>query len=531
LIFCVASAFWEQLRQNRIKRRVDTPRRAALSFFQPDPFQPDPFFRKTMKKPVAITVLALALAACLPDNGSIPAAHADDTAAAAASARRGLPDFADLVDKVGPAVVNITVDQTIQVDDSDNPFANDPFYDFLRRFGVPSPGIPGFPGQPTPRNRHGIGSGFIVSSDGYVLTNAHVVSDDGAEVTVRLSDKREFKARVVGLDRRTDVAVLKIDAKGLPTVAIGDADRARVGEWVIAMGSPFGFEHTVTAGIISAKARRLPDENYVPFIQTDVAINPGNSGGPLFDLNGRVIGINSQIYSRSGGFMGISFAIPIDVAMNVKDQLVQHGRVQRGRLGIYIQGVSPELAPSFGLDKPRGALVSQIEPGSAADRAGLKAGDIVLKVDGKEVSESADLPRIIGDKQPGSKVALEIWREGKSREIVAVLDELVAENAAPGRDNKNPRGGSKFDKLGLGVRALEPREAASLGVKGGLIVEAVTGPASRAGLRTGDVILALNNQPVSSAAQFRQIIDRAGKRFALLIQRGESRIFIPLKID
>ncbi|MDR3086485.1 MAG: DegQ family serine endoprotease [Azoarcus sp.] len=479
-----------------------------------------------MRKPIVIAALALVLAACLPENTSIPSAHATDTNAA--EAPRGLPNFADLVEKVAPAVVNISVDQIIQSDS--NPFAGDPFFDFLRRFGVPS--MPGFPGQqPTPRSRQGIGSGFIVSSDGYVLTNAHVVGDDNAEVTVKLSDKREFKAKVIGIDRRTDVAVIKIDAGNLPTAAIGDPDRARVGEWVAAIGSPFGFEHTVTAGIISAKARRLPDENYVPFIQTDVAINPGNSGGPLFDLNGRVIGVNSQIYSRSGGFMGISFSIPIDVAMKVKDQLVQHGRVQRGRLGIYIQGVSPELAPSFGLDKPRGALVAQIEPNSAAERAGLKTGDIVLKIDGKEIIESDELPRIIGDRQPGSKIRLDIWRDGKNREMTAVLDELVVEESAPGHNvhGKNTRG--KLDKLGLGLRALEPREAAQLGVPGGLLIETVGGQAARAGLRSGDVILSLNNQPLTSTAQFQQLAEKAGKRFALLVQRGNARIFLSLKLD
>jgi serine protease Do len=490
-----------------------------------------------MKKPFAITALALALAACLPENSSIPAAHADVPAAAPAPATaptlRGLPDFADLVEKIGPAVVNISVNQTIQADDDDNhnPFANDPFYDFLRRFGVPSPGMPGFPGQQQPHNQRGIGSGFIVSSDGYVLTNAHVVGNDKAEVTVKLTDKREFKAKVIGFDPRTDVAVVKIDAKNLPTVAIGDAEHARVGEWVLALGSPFGFEQTVTAGIISAKARRLPDESYVPFIQTDVAINPGNSGGPLFDLNGRVIGINSQIYSRSGGYMGISFAIPIDVAMTVKDQLVRHGRVQRGRLGVYIQEVSPELAPSFGLAKPRGALVAQVEPGTAAERAGLKPGDVVLKVDGKDVGESAELPRIIGDRQPGSKVVLGVWRNKKIVDVTVVLDELTQNTVAANSKTPHKNTRSKLDKLGLGVRALESGEAAQLGVPGGLLVEAVGGIAARGGLQNGDVILSLNNQPVASPAQFRQLVEQAGKRFALLIQRGESRIFVPLKID
>jgi len=485
-----------------------------------------------MKKTLAIVALvAFTLGACLSDDSPIPAARADNASAATAApaVKNGLPDFADLVERVGPAVVNISVDETIRPDDDGNPFGNDPFLDFLRRFGMPAPGFPN--NRPNvPRERHSVGSGFIVSSDGYVLTNAHVVGEGGAEVTVKLTDKREFKAKVIGSDRRTDVAVIKIDAKNLPTVIIGYPDRARVGEWVAAIGSPFGFEHSVTAGIISAKARRLPDENYVPFLQTDVAINPGNSGGPLFDLNGRVIGINSQIFSRSGGFMGISFAIPIDVAMKIKDQLVQHGKVQRGRLGVYIQSVTPDLASSFGLDTPRGALVAQIDPKSAAARAGLKSGDIVLKIDGKEVKESEEMPRLIGDKQPGSKIALEIWRDGKSREITAVLDDDPGATAES-RSAKNPDARGKANKLGLRLRALTPPEASQLGIKNGVLVETASGLAARAGLRRGDVILSLNNQPVTSPAQFVQLIDKAGKRAALLVQRGDARIFIPLKVD
>ena len=481
-----------------------------------------------MKKNFVIAVLVLGLTACLPEDGPVLSkAHADN---APAAIQRGLPNFADLVEKASPAVVNISVGQTIPAADDDNLFGGDPFFDFLRRFGVPGPGFPhpNIPG--TPRIRQGIGSGFIVSSDGYVLTNAHVVGDSKAEVTVKLSDKREFKAKVIGIDRHTDVAVVKIDARNLPTAAIGNPDSARVGEWVAAIGSPFGFEHSVTAGIISAKARRLPDENYVPFIQTDVAINPGNSGGPLFDLNGRVIGINSQIYSRSGGFMGISFAIPIDVAMKVKEQLIQHGRVQRGRLGIYIQDMSQELAPSFGLDAPRGALVAQVEPGSAAARAGIKPGDIVLKADGREVNESNELPRIIGDRQPGSKIKLEIWREGKSREVVAVLDEMPQEETAQGSGGQD-KGPDLRDKLGLVMRPLNAREATHLGVTGGLVVEAANGQAARAGLRYADVILSINNQPVTSPAQFQQLAEKAGKRFALLILRGGARLFVPFKLD
>ena len=491
-----------------------------------------------MRKNLVASTLAIALASALSQGSIIPSAAAQATAAGAAIVtpnRYGLPDFGDLVEQVGPAVVNISVVQQQQQQASNQqiPFPNDPFYDFLRRFGVPMPGQPGM----GPRARQGIGSGFIVSQDGYVLTNAHVVAGeegDGAdvalsEVTVTLIDKREFKATVVGIDRRTDVALLKIDASKLPSVRIGRADDARVGEWVVAMGSPFGFDNTVTAGIISAKARRLPDETYVPFIQTDVAINPGNSGGPLFNLAGEVIGINSQIYSRSGGFMGISFAIPIDVAMNIKDQLVTHGRVQRGRLGIAIQGVDKDLAQSFGLPDARGALVASVEPGSAAEKAGLQAGDVVLGVNGKQIGESADLPRVIGEKRPGTRIRMEVWRDGRSRELVATLDELTADTLASTSTPSQVE--SLNTNLGLSARALTEQEASQLRLRGGLVVEGVDGPAARAGMQRGDIVLALNNQPVTSVAEFRSLLKSAGKRFALLIQRGEARIFVPLRLE
>ncbi|ENO91051.1 protease Do [Thauera sp. 28] len=489
-----------------------------------------------MKKIIAVSALAVALAAALPQGAFVSPAMAQATAPSMVSPNRyGLPDFGDLVEQVGPAVVNISVVQRqAQGVTGENPFANDPFYDFLRRFGVPMPGFPGQPGM-GPRARQGIGSGFIVSQDGYVLTNAHVVAGENAdaalsEVTVRLIDKREFKATVVGVDRRTDVALLKIDAQNLPTLRIGNADDARVGEWVVAMGSPFGFDNTVTAGIISAKARRLPDETYVPFIQTDVAINPGNSGGPLFNLAGEVIGINSQIYSRSGGFMGISFAIPIDVAMNVKDQLVAHGRVQRGRLGIAIQGVDKELAQSFGLAEAHGALVASVDPGSAAEKAGLQPGDVVLQVDGRRISDSAELPRVIGEKRPGTQVRMEIWRDGRSRSVTATLDELTTDTVAAA--DPLPSQVEKLgDKLGLSARALTAQEASELRLRGGLAVESVDGAAARAGLQRGDVILAINNQPVTTIAEFRAQLQRSGNRFALLIQRGSARIFVPVRIE
>ncbi len=490
-----------------------------------------------MRKKLLATTLALSIAAALPATTLVSSAHAQisPSNSMVTPNRYGLPDFGDLVEQVGPAVVNIRVVQrAAQGTAAENPMANDPFYDFLRRFGVPMPGFPGQPGM-GPRARQGIGSGFIVSNDGYVLTNAHVVAGEDSdaalsEVTVTLIDKREFKAKVVGVDRRTDVALLKLDANGLPAVKIGRADDTRVGEWVVAMGSPFGFDNTVTAGIVSAKARRLPDETYVPFIQTDVAINPGNSGGPLFNLAGEVIGINSQIYSRSGGFMGISFAIPIDVAMNIKDQLVTHGRVQRGRLGIGIQGVDKDLAQSFGLADARGALVASVEPGSAADKAGLQAGDVVLKVDGRPISDSAELPRVIGEKRPGTEVRLDIWRDGRSRSVTATLDELKTETVAstPAAPSQVERLG---EQLGLSARALTPQEAAELKLRGGIVVEGADGAAGRAGLQRGDVILAFNNQPVTTIAQLRALLEGAGKRFALLIQRGEARIFVPVRIE
>ncbi|AYH41825.1 DegQ family serine endoprotease [Azoarcus sp. DN11] len=498
-----------------------------------------------MRKTILVTALAIGVGAAFGDGFAVPAALAANpaptaqAAQAAQATRFGLPDFSDLVDQVGPAVVNIAVTQKEKArpggnDEIPGLSPDDPFYDFLRRFGVPLPGQPGQPGHGNrgPRVQRGVGSGFIISSDGYVLTNAHVVGEGETEVMVKLIDKREFKAKVVGTDKRTDIALLKIDASGLPTVRMGDADRARVGEWVVAVGSPFGFDNTVTAGIISAKARRLPDENYVPFIQTDVAINPGNSGGPLFNLSGEVIGINSQIYSRSGGFMGISFAIPIDVALKVKDQIVKYGRVQRGKLGVTIQGMDKELAQSFGLSAPRGALISNVEPDSAGDKAGLKAGDVVLGVDGTSVGDSGDLPRIIGDKRPGTSVKLEIWRDGKSRTVSATLGEMSSETLAEtqGGGGDKPRGEDAGGKLGLAGRALTNEEAAQLGVRGGLLVERVNGPAAQAGLQQGDVVLAVNNQPVTTVQAFRQMMEKAGNRFALLIQRGGARIFVPIRI-
>jgi len=328
------------------------------------------------------------------------------------------------------------------------------------------------------------------------------------------------------VDRRTDVALVKIDAKNLPTVRIGDPSKARVGEWVAAIGSPFGLENTVTAGIISAKSRSLPDETYVPFIQTDVAINPGNSGGPLFNMAGEVIGINSQIYSRTGGYMGLSFAVPIDVAMKVKNDLQKYGKVSRGRLGVTIQGVSQDLADSFGLKKAQGALVSAVEPKSPADKAGIKPGDIILEVDGRAVENSIDLPRIIGESRPGTAVNLKVWRQGETRELRASLGEIPAEKIAKADGDSQAKSG----KLGLAVRPLTQEERKQIETEGGLLVEEVEGAAARAGVLPGDVILALNNQPVKTADQLRRLVDRSRGAVALLIQREGNKIYVPIRL-
>ena len=432
-----------------------------------------------------------------------------------------LPDFSEIAAQQGPAVVNISVSGTVKTGlsgfhGSPQTDPNDPFYDFFRRFQIPAPqgNVPS----------HGLGSGFIVSPDGVILTNAHVVAD-ADEVMVKLTDKREFKAKVVGLDKLSDVAVLKIDAKNLPTVKIGDSRQSRVGEWVVAIGSPFGFENSVTAGIVSAKSRTLPDEGYVPFLQTDVAINPGNSGGPLFNMNGEVIGINSQIYSRSGGYQGLSFAIPIDVAMKVERQLVEHGKVSRGRLGVMIQEVNQDLADAFGLDKPAGALVSSVEKGSPAEKAGIEPGDVILKFNDKAITRSADLPPLVTELAPGTSASLTLWRKGKTREIALNVGEMqTAETRSkPNEDDKG--------KLGLAVRPLSPEERQQAGSAEGLVVEQVVdGPAARAGIRPGDIILLANGERISSVEQLRALMAKGGKRMALLVLRGSNRLFVPLNL-
>jgi serine protease Do len=440
-------------------------------------------------------------------------------ATAPATASSALPDFADLVQKQGPAVVHI---RTVQ--------------DMKKTAGRTAPGMPdldelppffrGFP-MPGPQQRGpamGTGSGFIVSADGIVLTNAHVVAD-AEEVTVKLTDQREFKARVLGSDKRTDVAVLKIDARDLPTVRIGDPGTTRVGEWVVAIGAPYGLDNTVTSGIVSAKARALPGESIVPFIQTDAAVNPGNSGGPLFNLRGEVIGINSQIFSRSGGFQGLAFAIPIDVAMNVKDQIQTTGKVSHGRLGVTIQDVNGALAENFGLDKPRGALVGSVVKGGPAAKAGIEPGDVILKYDGREIARSTELPSLVAQTKPGATATVEVWRDGKARELKATIGESEETAKVAAAKPEAAQG-----KLGVVVRPLTPEEKKEADVPGGVVVEDVAGAAAKAGVRPGDVIVSVNSTPVRSPEQLRELVGKAGKTVALLVQRDDARIFIPVTI-
>ena len=433
-----------------------------------------------------------------------------------------LPNFSSLVDSYGPAVVNVSTIARRQPVSGQHPeiSPDDPFYEFFRRFGYGEPR-----GQMPPAR--GEGSGFVISADGYILTNAHVVADAG-EVTVRTTDRREYRAKVVGEDARTDVAVLKIDASKLPVVRIGNPQALKAGEWVIAIGSPFGFENSVTAGIVSATARSLEGDAYTPFIQTDVAVNPGNSGGPLFNLRGEVIGINSQIYSRTGGYQGVSFAIPIDVAMNVKNQLVASGRVERGRIGVTIQEVNQDLADSFRLTRPRGALVSQVEADGPADDAGLKPGDVILAVDGHDVERSSELPAIIAGIKPGKQAALTIWRDKSERSVRVKVGELKDEPAVALR---TPQGDSETGKLGLAVRPLTGSERQELQTSGRLIVENADGPAAIAGVEPGDVLIAVNGRQVATVGEFRTAVNASTGTVALLIQRGNAQIFVPVRID
>jgi len=445
-----------------------------------------------------------------------------------AAAVRGLPDFTDLVDQVGPSVVNIrTVEKASSRTGGANGM-NEEMLEFFKRFGVPIPNVPRQerpqrPQQEEENQPRGVGSGFILTSDGFVMTNAHVV--DGADqVIVTLTDKREFRAKIVGADKRTDVALVKIEATGLPAVKVGDLSRLRVGEWVMAIGSPFGLENTVTAGIVSAKQRDTGD--YLPFIQTDVAINPGNSGGPLINMRGEVVGINSQIYSRSGGFMGISFAIPMDEAIRVSDQLKATGRVTRGRIGVQIGQVSRDVAESIGLGKATGALVTGVEPGSPADKAGVEAGDIITRFDGKPIEKVADLPRFVGNTKPGSKATVTVFRRGSSRDLAVTVAEIEAEKPvvarAPEREEK-PKASPAAQQIGLAVAELSDVQKKELKLQGGVVIAAATDAAARAGLREGDVILAIANTEISGVAESEAVLAKADKSkpINVLYRRGE----------
>ncbi|WP_075792776.1 Do family serine endopeptidase [Massilia putida] len=495
----------------------------------------------------AITAKRLTLALCAAGViggavGAIAVEHNNATAAAAAVAATpapvaaapapvagnpvgvALPDFTQIVSHNGPAVVNIRVVGTTKVSQRQMPQfdEDDPFFEFFRRFQ---------PQQPRGGNGrgelvYGAGSGFIVSPDGVILTNAHVVRD-ADEVTVKLQDRREYRAKVLGTDPKTDVAVLKIDAKNLPVVPLGNTRNLQVGEWVLAIGSPYGLESTVTAGVVSAKGRNI-DQNGVQFIQTDVAVNPGNSGGPLFNTRGEVVGINSQIFSQTGGYQGLSFAIPIDVAVRIKDQILATGKVQHAKLGVGLQDVGQGFADAFKLQSPDGALVSNVERGSAADKAGLKAGDVIRKVNGQPLITGGDLSAIVSVAKPGDKLALEVWRDGKVVQLNATLGNAKDKPDPVSRDNL--AGNDDGAKLGLALRPLDPSERSQSGIASGLVVEDAGGAAAVAGVQPGDVLLAVNGRPVSSVGQVREVVKKSAKSVALLVQRGDDKIFIPVPI-
>ncbi|HWZ69918.1 MAG TPA: DegQ family serine endoprotease [Casimicrobiaceae bacterium] len=446
---------------------------------------------------------------------------------------KGLPDFTELYEQQGPAVVSIDVTQKSRRSAMPELSEDDPFYEFFRRFGQ----IPRNTPRPREFEQQSTGSGFILSADGYILTNAHVV-DEASEVSVKLTDKREFKAKVVGTDKRTDVALLKIDATGLPKVTIGDPDKLKVGEWVAAIGKPFGLENTITAGIVSAKGRDLPNENLVSYIQTDVPINPGNSGGPLFNLKGEVVGVNSMIYSRTGGSMGLAFAIPIDVAINVTKQIQEKGRVTRSRIGVQIQEVSRETADAFGLGKASGALVNSVEKGGPADKAGIEQGDIIVKADGRTVNSSAELPRIITAIKPGTRIVLQVWRKGASKDVSVTVAELKEDDGArpvrrapAGKDKEKV----KPNRMGLVLSDLSEEQKKELDIKNGVGVEEVSGTA-HGDIQPGDVILALISRGTTvearSAEQLNAQIAKAekGSSVTLLLKRGERQFYSTIKL-
>jgi serine protease Do len=488
---------------------------------------------------IGVMLIVTLLSACAPQSSTAaptgappasaaPAAMAGTERARGAPLVSGLPDFAALVEQVGPAVVNVTVIEKRQrnpLQRPGSPFSDDddPFSEFFRQF------------QNQPRDNtpeEGVGSGFIVSSDGYILTNTHVV-DNATRVIVRLTDRREFQAKVIGSDDKSDVALLKIDAKNLPVVKIGDPSKLRPGEWVLAIGSPFNFQNSVTAGIVSALGREVPNAtnyNYVNFIQTDVAVNPGNSGGPLFNLYGEVVGINSQIYSNTGSYAGLSFAIPIDIANNVREQLVATGHVTRGRIGVGIQPVTAALAESYGLDRPRGAAVSSIDEGGPADKAGLKLEDVILSVNDRRIERSSELPALIAAVRPGAKAELEVWR-GKGIKHVSVTVEELKDKASVAKSGGSGANSDKLEKLGLSVRELTVQEKAQLRTNGSVVVTETDGPAAEAGLRAGDVILGANRTAVNSIAQLREAVRQAGRAVALLVQSNRQQRIVTIQTE
>ncbi|MDD0815561.1 DegQ family serine endoprotease [Curvibacter sp. HBC28] len=478
----------------------------------------------------------VALAAAMAGTSAVSLLPVQAAQAQSAATVRALPDFTDLVEQVGPSVVNIRTLEKASSRAANGGGVDEEMLEFFRRFGLPVPNVPRQgprqqkPQQDEEAQPRGVGSGFVLTSDGFIMTNAHVV-EDADEVVVTLTDKREFKARIVGADKRTDVAVVKIEATGLPAVKLGDTGRLKVGEWVMAIGSPFGLENTVTAGIVSAKQRDTGD--YLPFIQTDVAINPGNSGGPLINMRGEVVGINSQIYSRSGGFMGISFAIPIDEAVRVSEQLRATGRVSRGRIGVQIDQVSKEVAESLGLPKAQGALVRGVETGSPADKAGVEPGDIIVRFDGKTIEKSADLPRLVGNTKPGSRSTVTVFRRGANKDLAITIAEIEPEaSARKGAEREEkPKGSSAGQSLGLVVSELTAAQKKELKLKGGVRVDAVSDAAARAGLREGDVILGIANSEVGSVKEFEAALARAdrSKTISVLFRRGEWTQFAAIR--
>jgi serine protease Do len=475
---------------------------------------------------LTITVSALLLTillGCSPrdEPKTAPPPGASQTGQPGPPATVALPSFVDLVKQAGPAVVNISTTQRVRQEARGLPELpeDDPFSDFFRRF-TPQPPNGEFEAR-------GMGSGFIISPDGYVLTNAHVVAE-ADEVVVRLTTKREYKAKVIGADVRTDVALVKIDAADLPYVKSGDPNRLEVGEWVAAIGAPFGFENSVTSGIVSAKGRSLPQETYVPFIQTDAALNPGNSGGPLFNMRGEVIGINSMIYSQTGGYMGLSFAIPIDIAMDIVQQLRTSGRVTRGRIGMLAQELTPELAASFGLKDVGGALVAMVEKGGPADKAGIMPGDVILGFDGKPVQTSADMARMAGSTKPGTTVTLDVWRKGEKKQVKVAVEELPPDRTPASAQTEPERAAP--NRAGMVLGELTPQQRSRLKLDSGLLVRRATGPAQRAGIQSGDLVLAINDVPAKSVVEFEaELAKNAGKTVALLIRRGQETLYVPLK--